>query len=173
MAVSYPMPGWVDHAFRHQGLKEAKGSANNPTILSWAKELGIKILGIVYNADATAWCGLFVAHCLKEAGIDLLKMDKQTIAIRAKAWATWGVHTPPRYGCILVFERPGGGHVGFYVGEDSKYYYVLGGNQGDMVSVMKIERSRMIATRWPRGSDMVTKRVIVDDKGIPVSNNEA
>lgn len=43
------------------------------------------------------------------------------------------------------------GHVGFYVGEDAKGYYVLGGNQGDKVSVVRIAKDRLLPNgiRWP------------------------
>jgi hypothetical protein len=41
---------------------------------------------------------------------------------------------------VLTFKRKGGGHVGIYVGEDSKCYHVLGGNQSNMT--IRIEKSR-------------------------------
>ena len=72
--------------------------------------------GIAYNADSVPWCGVFVAACLAEDGI-----EAAPIAMRAKAWATWDQSVQPEriaLGTVLVFERPGGGHVGFYVGED-------------------------------------------------------
>ena len=40
------------------GVTEAIGSANNPAILGWAKELGLEK---DYTADSIPWCGLFVA----------------------------------------------------------------------------------------------------------------
>jgi hypothetical protein len=44
------------------------------------------------------------------------------------------------YEAVLVFERPGGGHVGYYFGEDATAYHVLGGNQGDAVTIARIAR---------------------------------
>jgi hypothetical protein len=35
--------------------------------MAWAKKLGTKVLGMVYNADSVPWCGLFVATCLADA----------------------------------------------------------------------------------------------------------
>lgn len=46
-------------------------------------------------------------------------------------------------------QRPGGGHVGFYVAEDRDCFHVLGGNQHDAVSIARIERSRCVAMRRP------------------------
>ena len=56
------------------------------------------------------------------------------------------------YGCIVVFTRDGGGHVGFVVGQDKVgSLMVLGGNQGDAVNVKAFPRSRATAYRWPMG----------------------
>jgi hypothetical protein len=56
-------------------------------------------------------------------------------------------------GAVLVFKRAGGGHVGFYMGEDpdGQALQVLGGNQADQVSVTRIMRNRLFAARWPDG----------------------
>ena len=77
-------PGWLVDARRRLGTREAAGSANSPTILGWAKRLGTKVLGMVYNADSVPWCGLFVAHCLAGVGIPTVPL-----AMSAQAWATW------------------------------------------------------------------------------------
>jgi uncharacterized protein (TIGR02594 family) len=85
------------------------------------------------------WSGLFFAACLAEDGI-----PAPPIAVRAKAWASWGANLAAQRlapGAVLVFDRAGGGHVGFYVGEDLSSYHVLGGNQGDRVSIMRLERA--------------------------------
>lgn len=152
------------------GTKEAPGPSNNPTILSWAKRLGTKALGIVYNADSVPWCGVFAAHCVREAGL-----TPRPIAVRAKSWATWEANLAADKlvpGAVLVFEREGGGHVGFYVGEDATCYHVCGGNQSDAVNITRIEKSRCVARRWPRGVAVVGKRVFLDAKG-KVSKKEA
>ena len=75
---------------------------------------------------------------------------------------------------MLVFDRAGGGHVGFYVGEDLTSYDVLGGNQGDRVSIMRLEKSRCVARRWPTGRAVVGKPMMMKAiAGIPLSSNEA
>jgi len=165
-------PAWLRHARSLLGTREAPGAANSSTIIGWAKKLGTKVLGMVYNADSVPWCGLFVANCLTEDGI-----PAAPVAVRAKAWATWGTNIAAERiaaGAVLVFERPGGGHVGFYVGEDKTHYHVLGGNQGDRVSIMRLEKSRCIARRWPIGRAVIgAPRLMTATAGVPSSSNEA
>lgn len=56
----------------------------------------------------------------------------------------------PAYGCVVVFSREGGGHVGFVVGRDKNgNLMVLGGNQGDAVSIRPFPVSRVTCYRWP------------------------
>lgn len=165
-------PAWLKAARAKLGTREAAGAANNPTIMGWAKRLGAKVLGIAYNADSVPWCGLFVAACMDEAGL-----PSAAIAVRASAWASYGQalrfeRLAP--GAILVFQRPGGGHVGFYVGEDATAFHVLGGNQGDAVTIARIEKARCIAARWPTGVAIVGGPVLMTARaGQPLSRNEA
>ncbi|MBI0475012.1 TIGR02594 family protein [Sphingomonas sp. MA1305] len=165
-------PAWLSAARAKLGTREAPGLANNPTIMGWAKRLGIKLLGVVYNADSVPWCGLFVATCVYEVGL-----PPAPIAVRAKSWAAWGQAVAADQlapGAVLVFERPGGGHVGFYVGEDATAYHVLGGNQGDTVSITRIAKSRCVARRWPGQQAIVGGPVkMTAIAGIPLSRNEA
>lgn len=166
-------PAWLLAARALIGTREAAGGANNASIMGWAKLLGLKVLGIVYNADSVPWCGLFVAHCLRVAGVDLAAMK---VGVRAKAWATWGSAIAADRlapGAILVFDRAGGGHVAFYVGEDALYYHVLGGNQGDSVSIMRLAKSRCVARRWPKGWPVIGGPVKLTASGAPISRNEA
>lgn len=163
-------PGWLTVARGRLGTKEAAGSTNSQAILGWAKRLGIKVLGVLYNADSVPWCGVFVASCLAEDGI-----AAAPIAVRARSWADWGKALRPERlspGAVLVFERSGGGHVGFYVGEDDTAYHILGGNQGDAVTIARIEKSRCIARRWPEGRPVIGKPVRVAARGKPLSTDE-
>ena len=140
-------PGWMVPARAKIGIREAPGAANNPTIMGWVKTVGARVIGMAYSADSIPWCGLFVAQCVTEVGL-----KPPGIAVRAKSWATWGDACQPQIGCILVFSRDGGGHVGFYVSESTHEYCVLGGNQGDAVSFTWIPKDRCIAVRWPKGA---------------------
>ncbi len=151
------MTQWLTIARSLIGTTEVPGAANNPVIMSWGNRLGARVLGIAYGADSVPWCGLFTAWCVHQAGI-----TPPRIAIRAKAWATWGEPIallsgamPNRLiplGAIAVFERKGGGHVGFVdsVNADGSLN-ILGGNQGDAVNVRRFTRDRLIALRWPAG----------------------
>lgn len=65
-------------------------------------------------------------------------------------WRRFGVAAPaPALGDVLVFQRPAGGHVGLYVGEDAAAFHVLGGNQGDRVCILRVARGRLKAARRP------------------------
>lgn len=165
-------PAWMLSARAKLGTREAPGAANSPTIMGWAKRLGNKVLGMVYNADSVPWCGLLVAACVAEDGL-----TPPPVPVRAKAWATWGQNIRPERiapGAVLVFEREGGGHVGFYVGEDDTAYHVLGGNQSDAVTITRIAKSRCIARRWPHGRPVIGKLVMMKAiAGVPLSRNEA
>lgn len=146
---------WMTEARSLIGQREVPGAGNNPVIMSWGNRLGARILGIAYGADSVPWCGLFAAHCVTQAGI-----APPPISIRAKAWATWGDPLSiravyPPVGAVAVFERKGGGHVGFVdsVNADGSLN-ILGGNQGDAVNVRRFPRERLVALRWPKGQAM-------------------
>lgn len=134
-------PPWVVEGLKHMGLKEIVGPKHNPTILGWIKDLGGW-----FTDDETPWCGTFQAMCMKACGIEVPQHW-----YRAKAWADWGKSTVPCFGAVAVFGRQGGGHVGMMMGASSTHYYILGGNQGNAVSITPIRRGRFLAARWPAG----------------------
>lgn len=120
--------------------KEVVGKVHNPVILGWAKEVG---LSKVYTADEIPWCGLAIAYACHQAGVEVV--DKPLWAL---SWANYGTKvSEPMLGDILTFKRDGGGHVGIYVGEDKECYHVLGGNQGNAMSVTRIVKSRLYQAR--------------------------
>lgn len=132
---------WIAEARRHIGLAEIPGKQHNPTIIRWLTELKAW-----WHEDETPWCGTFVAHCLRTAGRDIPQHW-----YRAKAYAAYGRILPkPAYGCLAVFNRAGGGHVGFVVGQDKHgSLMILGGNQGNKVSIARFPIGRVIAYVWP------------------------
>lgn len=141
---------------------------NNPVILGWAKEVG---LDKVYKHTSVAWCGLFAAVVAKRAG-----WEPVASPLWARNWSKFGAAAPvPMLGDILVFSRGTGGHVGFYVGEDTGHFHVLGGNQSDAVTITRIAKGRLLATRQPawRIGAPVNRRVIKMAASGPVSTNEA
>lgn len=161
-----PDAPWMSWARAQIGTRETAGSGNTPKIMTWAQRLGAKVLGISYTADATPWCGLFAAAVVAQVGL-----KPPAIAIRAKQWALWGEETEPCVGAVLVFERPGGGHVAFYEAEDSTAYHVLGGNQSDSVSITRIAKDRCVAARWPHGYAKTQPRIVKGSGAL--SRNEA
>jgi len=137
-----PGPKMLVEALKLYGLHEAPGAVNNPTIMGWAKELGVDGS---YREDAVPWCGLFMGIVAKRA-------DKKPpgILLRALAWADFGTEAKvPMLGDVMTFKRDGGGHVGLYVGEDDKAFHILGGNQSDQVCVTRIDRGRLFKARRP------------------------
>lgn len=165
-------PIWLAEARQHLGVREVPGKQHSPKIMGWIQEVGAKALGIPVNDDETPWCGTFMAMVMMRAGL-----PSPAIAVRASSWGTWGRQlNGPRLGCVLVFNRAGGGHVGLYMGEDATHYHVLGGNQSNSVSIMRLEKTRLIkgGMRWPHGPLLPpAKAVHLSPKGAPMSGNEA
>ncbi len=131
----------------------------------------IVIRGPNLEPCVTGNCGDFVETC-----IALTLPDEQMVVnpYYALNWLKFGVAlTTPTLGCILVFQRPGGGHVGFYVGETATHYRVLGGNQSDRVTDSAlIAKERCKGFRWPATAPLpTTGRTQVS--GGTVSHNEA
>lgn len=162
-------PRHLVEAVKLIGTKEVPGVKHNPAIMSWAKEVGI---ADIYQNDEMAWCGLFMAVTMLRAGREPLRRYS---AIRAREWANFGVRADKaELADILVFARPGGGHVGYYVGEDALCYHVLGGNQSNSVNVTRIEKSRCVAIRRPAYNNKPANiRVIALAATGTVSTNEA
>jgi uncharacterized protein (TIGR02594 family) len=136
-------PLWLELARSDINLREVPGAMTAPRISKWLADLGAW-----WRDDETPWCGTACAAWMRAAGAAIPKHW-----YRAKAWADWGQRLDrPAYGCIVVFERQGGGHVGLVVGEDDVgRLLVLGGNQGDAVKIRAFPRDRAIAYRWPVG----------------------
>lgn len=143
------IPRTITLAVAEHGVAEVVGRGSNRTIIGWRDELnqaGAKITG--YSDDDIPWCGLFAAIiCYRRR-----KIAEEVVKepLWARNWARYGVKSPtPGLGDVLVFSRGSGGHVGFYVGEDTACYHVIGGNQSNRVSIARILKSRCIAARRP------------------------
>lgn len=159
-------PPWLIKARACVGLREIPGPQHNKTIQFWLAKLGAW-----WKDDETPWCGTFVAHCLQEAGHPVPQHW-----YRAKAWADYGSQlqfSRIAPGAILVFDRKGGGHVGFYTGETATAFRVLGGNQSNGVNETWIGKGRCIAARWPKGVPVIGSPVRLAGTGQPLSTNEA
>lgn len=159
-------PDWLIEARRHLGVAETPGPRHTPVIQSWLHKLRAW-----WQDDETPWCGVFVAACMDTVGHILPKNW-----MRARAWADWGIRlSAPVLGCIVVFERQGGGHVGFVVGRTVRGdLVVLGGNQGNKVSISPFSRDRVLAYVWPPSVPMPMHQglIVLADHG-QLSTNEA
>jgi uncharacterized protein (TIGR02594 family) len=172
------LPKTISLALKELGVAEVVGRGSNKTIIAWRDELnlaGVKISG--YSDDSIPWCGLFVAIiAFRRMGV---AAEVVVDPLWARNWATYGKKSDKAsLGDVLVFVRNGGGHVGFYLGEDKYCYHVLGGNQSDKVCITRIEKSRCIAVRRPpyKISPDAVKPTLLSAKGMVsknVSKNEA
>ena len=161
-------PTWLTHARTYLGTAEIPGKQHNPTIIRWLK--GLKSWWL---EDETPWCGTYVAAVLRESGLPVAKHW-----YRAKDWLNWGVPLADAApGCVVVYDRTGGGHVGFAVARDtSDRILTLGGNQGNRVSIAPFPRWRVLGYRWPedRVAELTTAGSLpVVVEGGASSENEA
>jgi uncharacterized protein (TIGR02594 family) len=140
----------LDQALKFIGIKEQPGSASNPLVLFMLQH----VAGWVQD-DAVAWCSAFVGF------IAWLWDLPQSNSLAARSWLKVGtpislVEARPGFD-IVVLKRgansPGPsvleaeGHVGFFVSQDIGGVTVLGGNQGDAVSIEKFPVDRVLGVR--------------------------
>ncbi len=145
-------PAWLAKAHEEMGVEETAGSESTPRIMEyfaaaphseWVKD------------DSTPWCGAFAAWLLKDYGLP----DEP---LRARAWLEWGDPiTEPVPGCVVVLRRgsnPKAGHVALFQqwSKDRKSLYLLGGNQGNRVSIARFKIDDVLGYRWPKGEKVVT-----------------
>ncbi|MBK8196972.1 MAG: TIGR02594 family protein [Acidobacteria bacterium] len=154
------------------GTLEGPGTEDNPVIMGWAREVAVPAIADAFTSDAVPWCGLWMAVVAKRAGKPV-----NANALWARSWLRWGEKTPgdPQLGDVLVFRRgQTSGHVGLYVGEDAAAFHVLGGNQGDAVSIVRLDRDRLLGARrhFAIGAPANVRRVILKPTG-GLSANEA
>jgi uncharacterized protein (TIGR02594 family) len=164
-------PRILIEALKYLGVKEIVGTKHNPVILNWAKELDIEN---VYNSDEIAWCGLFMAYVCHKAGLETGFTNQQSLW--ALNWNKFGAKTSvAMLGDVLTFKRKSGGHVGIYVGEDDACYHVLGGNQNNSVSIVRIEKTRISQirrTKWKIKQPDNVRVVKLENNG-KISENES
>lgn len=164
-------PLMLVEALKHYGTMEVVGKGSNLNISNWAKEVGVSGW---YTDDDIPWCGLFVGVVAKRAGYPF-SADK---LLAAREWVRWGKTVAKgneRLFDILVFVRPGGGHVGFYIGENKDNFLVYGGNQSNAVGFAWIAKSRLLGARSPiykiKEPDNI-RQIVLSETGI-LSTNEA
>jgi uncharacterized protein (TIGR02594 family) len=165
-----PGPRILKEFLKVYGTLEKQGSASNPTIMWWAKSIGLQR---VYTDDSIPWCGLVMAYVAAQAGWD---HNPKGNALWALNWLAWGnpvARGQEMLGDVLTFKRPGGGHVGIYVGEDKDAFHVLGGNTDDQVKVKRILKSRFQGARrcpWRVNQPANIRKIKLSAEGALSSN---
>lgn len=164
-------PKMLVEALRHYGILEHRGVGSNPNIKSWAAEVGVSGW---YTDDDIPWCGLFVGVVAKRCGY----AHTAAKLLSALSWALWGEDVPKERAAlwdVMVFSRPGGGHVGFYVGENDHAYLIYGGNQSNAVGFAWIDKKRLVAVRRPKyniGEPGNVRKIYLSETG-ELSKNES
>lgn len=139
-------------AARFLGVKEAAGLANNPLVVAM-----LQIADRSVTTDATPWCAGFVGFVCW-----LLDLPRSK-SLAARSWLTVGkavALSDARPGFDVVILRRGNGpqpgaevtsgapgHVGFFAAFDGTHVAILGGNQGDAVSIAKFPASHVLGVR--------------------------
>lgn len=126
------------------GETEIAGTArNNRRIQQY-----LSVVGLPNDPDETPWCSAFVNWVLKKAGVEGI-----TGSAAARSWLKFGRSSKdaPKPFDIVVFwrgERNGWqGHVAFFLSQTSDTIKVLGGNQGNCVSVAEYPKARLLDIR--------------------------
>lgn len=140
------IPVWMHLAMEElrTGTREVAGARHNPRIIEYHSCTTLRA-----DTDESAWCSSFVNWCFQRSGM------ASTKKANARSWLNWGTEIrTPRYGCVTVLwrESPSSwkGHVGFYVSHrGSKKILLLGGNQGNAVSIAAYPAHRLLSYRWP------------------------
>lgn len=171
-------PKIVQEALKLYGIHEGVGAADNPTVIKWADEVaaGTKSAyadwaGDFYNKDSIPWCGLFMAVCaVRSAGGRPERLPEHKY-LSALEWKNWGVPVPIKdavVGDVGISQREGGGHVFLIVGEDRTHFHILGGNQGDQVSIVRKAKADVVAVRRPayQAQPAGARKVLVGADGV-------
>lgn len=128
-------------ALSQYGQKEIVGVQHNDSIVKYAKEAGFAWV----NDDETPWCSIFMNWIAMKTGYE------RTNKANAKSWLEIGIPvSTPETGDVVVFSRGANtaqGHVGLFIAKRYGLVYVLGGNQGDAVSITPYKESDVIGYR--------------------------
>ena len=117
-----------DFASKFLGESEFAGIASNPIIDKFLKVFGL-------SGDEVAWCSAYVGYVMDINGYDITSQDAS-----ARSWLKFGTKTlSPKRGDIVILWRESihswKGHVGFFDRVEGNKVFLLGGNQGNRVSI--------------------------------------
>lgn len=140
----------IDLARRFVGTAEVVGLTANPMVLAM-----LRLDATWPSDDSVPWCAAFVNFIAWLAGLS------RSTSLRARSWLAIGAAIPlsaarPGYD-VVVFTREGAthdpsvleapGHVAWFLSTDGVTVEVLGGNQGDRVSVARFPVADVIGVR--------------------------
>jgi len=134
-------PKWLEIAEEEaaKNVAEIPGPQANPRIVEYDQHTTLKA-----TSAEVPWCSAFANFCMDTAGIE------GTDSAAAVSWMNWGIPLEkPVLGCVAVFTRPGGHHVGFYLKEAGDWIFALSGNASNKVRVGAYQRQRLMGYRWP------------------------
>lgn len=155
--MSNLQPPWLVVAEAELGVHEKPGADHEARIVEYHS-----YTHLAAKDDETSWCSSFVNFCMARAfgyGAKTWLLDAQpgTGQANARSWLGFGVALPmtcPAYGCVVVFWRERReswkGHVGILLDQSRDKVTVLGGNQGNAVSIREYPKARVLGYRWAR-----------------------
>jgi uncharacterized protein (TIGR02594 family) len=136
-------PTWLRVARRELGQKEVRGMTANARILEYFTATRL----VPAQGDETPWYSAFACWCMEQAGVN------SPARANARSWLSWGLPLKePVMGAVVVLSRgsdPIQGHVAFWLGQSRERVLLLGGNQGNSVSVAAYPKLRVLGYRWP------------------------
>ena len=133
-----------DIAQRFLGVKELPGDhADSPFIMSM-----LTLDSEWPEHDEIPWCSAFCNYVTW-----LLRLPRSK-SLAARSWARVGTTVAledavPGFDIVVLSRgaNPAHGHVGFYAGQDRGHIELLGGNQGNRVSLAPFSIERLVAVR--------------------------
>lgn len=135
----------IEVALSQYGVTENTSSkVHNEKILSYFHETGHKWV----KNDETAWCSAFWNWVISKCEL------KGSGKLNARSWLDVGEEVEignAKVGDTVVLWRSSPnswkGHVGGYITHDSKYVYLIGGNQSNQVNIKPYLKSRILSVR--------------------------
>lgn len=139
-----------DLAQRFIGTKEAAGVSNNPLVVAM-----LKLDNAWPEGDDVPWCSAFVNFIAW-----LLRLPRSK-SLSARSWLQVGTPVPIADAAVgfdvVILNRSKGpsnpdildapGHVGLFGGREGASVIVLGGNQGDSVSLQRFPIADVLGIR--------------------------
>lgn len=133
----------VDHAYTFLGEREGKNK-NIQKILN--------MFSAGTNQDAYPWCAPFVSYCLTRGGAPT---HQQSARALLKSGAKVSLADAQEGDVVVMWnENPAtggrngwGGHAGLFLAREGDFVQIIGGNQGDEVSVAWVHESRVLGVR--------------------------